>query len=344
MDITTLALARRYANDKIAKLGTIQTLKGRVPTYNDLLQIQNPAVGDVYIVGVADEENNEYIYVGDEWEKLGPIIDTNNLATISYVDRQVAVVNNKIVPPTSVSLTGEGLSSALNNNQLNVGDSVTCTESYSLNNTTYLKGHTYAIKEKERGEVSITDQLIALGFTVSIASRLESYGIKYFYIVEYGDEGSMYAAYSKVPLNVSNSKFPASGWKTFSVRKMNSSDPNFYYAEWNTNKRLTTMTELTSSTNDGLWWASQFSSATKATYSNDPGAAAYTKYIVNPNEMVRYVEDITATTTPDGEDLITEDQVGEMLTNYYTVNEVDHLIYSAVGTVEQELDEIIEGA
>lgn len=261
------------------------------------------------------------------------ITKSTQLVTKEYVD-------NQIIQPTSVSLTGEELDVAVAEDALNVGDTATCTENYVANdNSSYLKGHTYAIKEQERGEVSIADQLRNLGFTVNIESNLESYGIKYFYIVEYGDEGAMLAAYSKVPLNVSNSKFPSSGWKTFSVRKMNSSDPNFYYAQWNTNKNLSTMTELTSSTNDGLYWSSQFSSTTNATYSNDPNAAAYTKYVVDPTDMIKYVEDIT----PGGEGLVTEEQVGEMLNNYYTSQEVDNLIYSAVGEVEYKLDAIIEG-
>ena len=261
------------------------------------------------------------------------ITSNTQLVTKEYVD-------NQIIQPTSVSLTGEELKTAIAEDTLNVGDTATCTENYvATDNTSYLKGHTYAIKEQERGEVSITDQLRNLGFTVNIASRLESYGIKYFYIVEYGDEGDMLAAYSTVPLNVSNSKFPSSGWKTFSVRKMNSSDPNFYYAQWNTYKNLSTMTELTSSTNDGLYWSSQFSSVTNATYSNDPNAAAYTKYVVDPTDMIKYVEDIT----PGGEGLVTEEQVGEMLNNYYTAQEIDHLIYSTVGEVEYKLDAIIEG-
>ena len=81
MDIKTLTLSKKYTGTRIAELGTIQVLKGRIDTYEDLLQIANPQTGDVYIVGKPEEENNEYIYVGDEWEELGPIMNLGNLLT-----------------------------------------------------------------------------------------------------------------------------------------------------------------------------------------------------------------------------------------------------------------------
>ena len=79
MDIVTLALARKYVNTKIAGMGTLQKLQGRVNTYNDLLKITNPQPGDTYVVGTPNEENSEYMYVGDEWEKLGPLVDITSL-------------------------------------------------------------------------------------------------------------------------------------------------------------------------------------------------------------------------------------------------------------------------
>ena len=79
MDIVTLALARKYVNTKIASMGTLQRLKGRVNTYNDLLNILNPQPGDTYVVGTPEEENSEYMYIGDEWERLGPLVDISGL-------------------------------------------------------------------------------------------------------------------------------------------------------------------------------------------------------------------------------------------------------------------------
>ena len=79
MDVVTLALARKYVNTKIAGMGTLQKLQGRVNTYNDLLKISNPQPGDTYVVGTPDEENSKYMYIGDEWEKLGPLVDISGL-------------------------------------------------------------------------------------------------------------------------------------------------------------------------------------------------------------------------------------------------------------------------
>lgn len=76
----------RYTKEEvdniIMSLGTIQVLRGRVDTYEDLLAIENPQAGDVYIVGTTNTNNSEYIYVGTTWEELGPMVDLSNLVTI----------------------------------------------------------------------------------------------------------------------------------------------------------------------------------------------------------------------------------------------------------------------
>jgi hypothetical protein len=87
MDIVTLALARKYADNKIKDLGTIQRLAGRVDTLEDLEKIENPQAGDVYVVGTAEKDNTEYMFIGDEWEALGPMMNTDNLLTrAEYVE------------------------------------------------------------------------------------------------------------------------------------------------------------------------------------------------------------------------------------------------------------------
>lgn len=90
MDIVTLALARKYADNKIKDLGTIQRLAGRVDTLEDLEKIENPQTGDVYIVGTKELENSEYIFVGDEWEELGPLFDTSSFADATYTYNSLA--------------------------------------------------------------------------------------------------------------------------------------------------------------------------------------------------------------------------------------------------------------
>lgn len=106
------ALENRYTKNEvdniIKSLGTLQVLKGRVDTYEALLAIENPRAGDVYIVGTSDTENSEYIYIGNTWERLGPMVDLSNLVTIDdlinrlnsyatmiYVDDRIDAVNNQ---------------------------------------------------------------------------------------------------------------------------------------------------------------------------------------------------------------------------------------------------------
>ena len=53
-----------------AALGTVQRLKGRVASVDELNKITNPQAGDVYIVG-SEDDNAEYIYTDSGWERLG---------------------------------------------------------------------------------------------------------------------------------------------------------------------------------------------------------------------------------------------------------------------------------
>lgn len=237
-----------------------------------------------------------------------------------YINNLISGVEDQIKPPTTVSLTGNQLNAAIKNNTLNTGDSIICTESYRDGTTEYVKGHTYIVKEKLRGEVSVANQLRELGFTVDeIESSLENNEIKYFYIANFVNSNidglSSSCAYSKVPLDTSDSEFPSTGWKTFSVSRKSTSDPNFYYAdgsiyEGNDNMVLDTMLLLSDSTNNGNWHTVQHSSELLATYTNDPDATAFDYYSANPNDTIRYVEDITT----------------ETLNVYYTKNEIDNTV------------------
>ena len=94
MDIVTFALAKKYVNTRIADMGTLQRLQGRVDTYDDLLKISNPQPGDTYVVGTPSEENSEYMFIGDEWEKLGPMLDLSNLYTKPEVDAMFTNITN----------------------------------------------------------------------------------------------------------------------------------------------------------------------------------------------------------------------------------------------------------
>lgn len=114
MDIVTLALARKYVNTKIANMGTLQRLQGRVNTYDDLLNISNPQPGDTYVVGIPSEENSEYMFIGDEWEKLGPMLDLSNLYTKPEVDAMFTNITNYVDDKTN-ALYFEGTSNEWKN-------------------------------------------------------------------------------------------------------------------------------------------------------------------------------------------------------------------------------------
>lgn len=331
------ALENRYTKDEvdniIKSLGTIQVLKGRVNTYEDLLAIENPRAGDVYIVGTSDTENSEYMYIGNAWERLGPMIDLSNLvtnndlinklssyATIGYVDN--AIENRQVVEyETSASMSGNELHLALLNKTLKDNIIVTCTENY----LDYKTGHTYLIKEGVRGPVSITEQLEALGFTVNISNTLESNNNKYYYIVKRTD-GKICAAYSQVQLDTSRCDFPDSGWRTFSVVKKSTEDPKFYYNNDSDNapvlSNAITGAESSSLSNS---WVIQFSTAVEATYSNDPTATAFTYYSAGEDELILTATDITP------------------IADRPTFEQTNALIANALGTAEAAVDAIIDG-
>lgn len=69
------ALIKRYNS-----LANVYTFKGSVETYNDLLAIQNPTVGDVYNVKQEDTEHgvaagSNFVWDGTVWDNLGMSLD-----------------------------------------------------------------------------------------------------------------------------------------------------------------------------------------------------------------------------------------------------------------------------
>lgn len=82
----------RYTKDEVDQiirdLGTLQRLCGRVPTVADLPA--NPQPGDTYIVGPVAGNNSEWMYIGDEWEELGPMLDLSDYYTKSEVTALLA--------------------------------------------------------------------------------------------------------------------------------------------------------------------------------------------------------------------------------------------------------------
>lgn len=77
-------------------LGLSKVLKlcGIVETEADLEKIENPSIGDMYI---CSEDNSEYAYLNDKWEKLGPVIDYSIFATkvIDGVENNIVTLSSE---------------------------------------------------------------------------------------------------------------------------------------------------------------------------------------------------------------------------------------------------------
>lgn len=91
LEKATEDVARQIAN----ALGSVFTYKGAVDTENDLHELGEAKVGDVWIV---KEDNSEYIYTVDEdgghWEKFGSTIDLSGYATTqALTDERLRAAN-----------------------------------------------------------------------------------------------------------------------------------------------------------------------------------------------------------------------------------------------------------
>ncbi len=89
---------KTQVDKKIADLGTIQRLCGRVDSVADLPA--DAQVGDTYIVGPAGENNSEYIKLPDEWEELGPNVDLSGYYNKEDINKLFA---NIWVTPKTIS-------------------------------------------------------------------------------------------------------------------------------------------------------------------------------------------------------------------------------------------------
>lgn len=87
-------LADKYTKAEIdAMISSVFVYKGTVATYDDLLAIQNPKVGDCYNVQ-ADDHN--YAWNGTTWDKLAGVIDLSDYYTSSQVDSLIAGLRSQI--------------------------------------------------------------------------------------------------------------------------------------------------------------------------------------------------------------------------------------------------------
>ena len=103
------ALADRYTKEEVDEiiedLGTLQRLCGRVATVADLANIQDPQPGDTYLVGTPGTNNAEYMWIGNAWEELGPMIDLSAYYTKTEVDNTLS--SYETIAAATASLAGK---------------------------------------------------------------------------------------------------------------------------------------------------------------------------------------------------------------------------------------------
>lgn len=127
----------RYTKEEVDKLfadlGTLQRLCGRVATYDDLPS--NPKNGDTYIVGDGTSNDTEYMWLGDKWEQLGPLVDLSMYYTKDQVDNLINTLRTQLqeninTGDTNTLNTAKGYTDALkatigDNTNLNTADKST---------------------------------------------------------------------------------------------------------------------------------------------------------------------------------------------------------------------------
>lgn len=84
-----------------AKFGSVYHAKGSVQSYNDLPD--NPETGDVY--NVLDTGAN-YVWTGEEWDKLSETIDLTNYATKAEVNDKLSLNGGTLTGPLEINAIG----------------------------------------------------------------------------------------------------------------------------------------------------------------------------------------------------------------------------------------------
>lgn len=110
--VASTAYVRTAIEDLKEQIGSPLHFKGVVETEEDLHNIENPQIGDVYQVTHAQSGNNaEFAYTESGWIELGTIIDLTGYATIEDVTTAVdtGVENARVYTDTAV---GSALSEA----------------------------------------------------------------------------------------------------------------------------------------------------------------------------------------------------------------------------------------
>ena len=90
--------ADRYTKaeiDKIiADLGTLQRFCGKVDSIASLPNNAKP--GDTYIVTDVSGNNSEYMYIGDKWEELGPMVDLSGYDTSEEINAKLSALKDNV--------------------------------------------------------------------------------------------------------------------------------------------------------------------------------------------------------------------------------------------------------
>lgn len=126
MDIVTLALAKKYANKKIAELAAI----GFAPKIMDSLPTENINEHTLYLVPASDGINSngylEYIYINGAWECVGStIIDFSMIGDLTQLTTEdkttlVAAINEVFAKSTT----------AINENKIYINKQIEETTNY----------------------------------------------------------------------------------------------------------------------------------------------------------------------------------------------------------------------
>ena len=121
MDIVTLALAKKYANKKIAELAAV----GFAPKIMDSLPTENINEHTLYLVPASDSISSngylEYIYINGAWECVGStVIDFSMIGDVSQLTTEdkttlVAAINEVFAKSaTAINETKEYVNTKIN--------------------------------------------------------------------------------------------------------------------------------------------------------------------------------------------------------------------------------------
>ena len=126
MDIVTLALARKYANKKVAELAAV----GFAPAIVDSLPTSNINSHTLYLVPADDAINSngylEYLYIDGKWECVGStIIDFSMIGDLTQLTTE-----DKTTLVAAINEVFEDANTAINETKNYVNEQINTTKNY----------------------------------------------------------------------------------------------------------------------------------------------------------------------------------------------------------------------